>query len=517
MTRRKKTVLAAIGIVAAVGILLAVKFVKLRKIAEPRITAMLQEDFNSDVTYTAIHISPGWTFRVTVEGVVLKLRNRPEPQPLIRLKSMTIEGKVSDFLQMPAHIARVRMRGLEIHVPPRQPKTGNEQPKPAPGSSAIKVVVDEIDSADGSLELIPRNPQKLPLEFSIPEFQMRNFSMDQPSRFHAELTNPKPVGDIIADGDFGPWNREEPGDTAVSGQYSFEHVDMASIHGLGGTLSSTGKFSGQLDSINVSGKTETPDFQLTIAHNPMPLETDFTALVDGTTGDTYLQNVQAMLMKSPLNVKGAIVGQPGAKGRDIDVETSAEGARIQDFLRLAIKGNQPLMTGSTNLRAKIHIPPGEEDIVQKLRLDGSFGISGAHFTKETVQSKLDTLSRKGSGHPGDMEMGDVVSDLTGTFHMQDGVVTFSRLSFGVPGAGIALNGTYTMSSGALDFHGTLRLRAKLSQTTTGIKSALLMPFNSLFARKGAGTVLPIKITGTHEHPEFGLDFGNKKKDEKQGK
>jgi hypothetical protein len=135
-----------------------------------------------------------------------------------------------------------------------------------------------------------------------------------------------------------------------------------------------------------------------------------------------------------------------------------------------------------------------------------------------VQSKVDTLSKKGSGRPGDVDFGSVLSDLRGSFRMRNGVMTFSQLSFDVPGAAVNLSGTYALNSGQMDFHGTLRMDAKLSQTMTGVKSVLVKPFNGFFSKKGAGTELPIKITGTRDNPQFGLDFGNRKnKSDKQNK
>jgi len=65
----------------------------------------------------------------------------------------------------------------------------------------------------------------------------------------------------------------------------------------------------------------------------------------------------------------------------------------------------------------------------------------------------------------------------------------------------------------LDFHGKLQLDAKLSQVTTGVKSFLLKPFDSFFRKNGV-TELPIKITGTREHPSFGLEFHRKKEEER---
>jgi hypothetical protein len=56
-----------------------------------------------------------------------------------------------------------------------------------------------------------------------------------------------------------------------------------------------------------------------------------------------------------------------------------------------------------------------------------------------------------------------------------------------------------------------RLQAKASQTMTGWKRIALKPVDPLLSRAGAGTLLPIEITGTRAQPHFGLDRGRKGK------
>ena len=63
----------------------------------------------------------------------------------------------------------------------------------------------------------------------------------------------------------------------------------------------------------------------------------------------------------------------------------------------------------------------------------------------------------------------------------------------------------------LDFHGKLRMQAKLSQTMTGAKSFILKAFDPFF-RKNGQTEMPIKITGPRDHPSFGLDLRHKEKE-----
>ena len=89
--------------------------------------------------------------------------------------------------------------------------------------------------------------------------------------------------------------------------------------------------------------------------------------------------------------------------------------------------------------------------------------------------------------------------------------TFSILTFSVPGAAVELAGRYGIRSADLDFHGDLRMQATLSEAAGGgVKSILLKAADPFFRKDGAGTVLPIKITGNRKNPQFGLELFGKK-------
>jgi hypothetical protein len=187
------------------------------------------------------------------------------------------------------------------------------------------------------------------------------------------------------------------------------------------------------------------------------------------------------------------------------MDTVANDARIEDLLLLAVKSSPPVMTGSAKLKAKILIPEGTQDLIDRLRIDGEFGVAGAEFSSDSVQGKVDSLSRRAQGHPKDLDL-TAVSELNAAFKMDNSDIKFSRLNFSVPGADIALLGDYNVDSGQLDFHGTLDTQAKLSQMVTGVKSFFLKAVDPFFKGKnGKGTRLPIKVTGTKDHPSFGLD------------
>ncbi len=53
------------------------------------------------------------------------------------------------------------------------------------------------------------------MEFDIRKLALKSAGIGQPMKFQAELTNPKPPGDIHSDGKFGPWNMDDPAATPV--------------------------------------------------------------------------------------------------------------------------------------------------------------------------------------------------------------------------------------------------------------------------------------------------------------
>jgi len=160
-----------------------------------------------------------------------------------------------------------------------------------------------------------------------------------------------------------------------------------------------------------------------------------------------------------------------------------------------------------NLHTRLRIFPGSQDLIQRLQLEGGFAIRTAEFTNLGVQEKVTSLSQRGKGEHGGDDSGKTAFNMRGHFVLRQGSMTFSAISFDVPGASVQLHGAYSLLRETLDFEGMLRLQVKLSQTTTGVKSFFLKPIDPLFERRGAGAVLPIKVTGTREQPRFGLELG----------
>jgi hypothetical protein len=486
---------------------------RIQTMVRNRTERILQTHFESKVEFSDFEVSLLPRVHVTITGLVMRHKGRTDIMPLIRIREVSIYANLLSLLRINPRISFVQLNGLQIHTPPRQhgdepliQRTDEDLAKKYP------VFIGEIRADDAIIVVLRAQPEKPPREFPIHRLRLQNLSFDRPAQFHAVLTNPIPAGEIDATGEFGPWLPEVPSKTPAVGQYIFQNADLGSLKGLRGTLSSKGKFSGPLDHLKVDGATDTPDFSLRMTDHPMALHTDFSAVVDGANGDTYLNSVTARFLHTTLAVSGRVVDiNPEVKGRTIVLDAFSRDARVEDLVRLAVKTDEAVLTGSARLRTKIDIPEGDSDLIDRLKLKGQFGIDDAQFANPEIQGRIDTLSRKGQGQPKDMDINSVVSEMKGNFQVSDGVVTFSNLNFGVVGALLNLSGTYNLDNGGLDFHGELILQAKLSQTTTGAKSFFLKALDPFFKGKNAGTVLHIKITGTKDNPAFGLDHGNDSK------
>jgi hypothetical protein len=338
---------------------------------------------------------------------------------------------------------------------------------------------------------------------------MQNVGLGRSAPYRARLTNAVPKGEIDTTGNFGPWQPKEPSLTPLSGDYVFTHADLYPFPGIGGTLHSNGRFEGVLERIVADGQTSTPDFSLDVSGRPVPLETQFHAVIDGTTGDTALDPVRAKLLNSIIVARGGVFGMPEKQGRAVLLDVTVNPGRLEDILRLGVKSDRPPLEGGLRFHTQLAVLPGPGKVLQRLKLNGRFFARSAEPTNPAIQEKLEKLSRRAEGKPGDKNAGTAVFNLNGRFLLQKAAARFPELSFSIPGAKLDLKGAYGLYSERLDFSGDLRLDAKLSQTMTGIKSLLLKPVDPFFRKRGK-TVLPIRITGLRSDPKFTLQLHRSK-------
>lgn len=497
-------------------------------ILKSKVIATLSTRFDSRVELDRFQVSVLRGFEVSGTGLKLYPNHLPMSEPLIQVNRFSFHAvSWRQLFQTPILINKVQVHGLEIHLPPRSERgemphlEGQQTPGVDESHSGIQVVVGEIVVDSARLVFENHQPGKVPLTFLIHKLTLKSVGAGHAMKFHATLVNPRPLGNIDSSGDFGPFDEHSPGDTPVDGSYSFTKADLSTIRGIGGMLSSTGSYSGQLNHLVVDGETRTPDFRLTMANHPLPLNTKFHAIVDGTNGDTQLQPVDAWLEKTHIVASGDVAHVPGQSGRDIRLSFTVDPGRMQDLLALTVGSQQPLMTGAVEIHASFNIPPGQQSVTDKLELQGSFSMDDVHFTNPKFQSKVDELSLRGQGKAGEAKqesdamksgnvqagtVADVASEMRGNFSLDNGRITVSPLNYRVPGAIVALRGVYTLNGEELNFVGTARLQAHVSQLVTGWKSWLLRPVDPFFAKNGAGTEVPVKITGTRSSPQIGLDF-----------
>jgi hypothetical protein len=472
----------------------------------------LSARFNGGVELQSLHVDLTPRMQVTGEGLSLRYRNRADVPPLIHIERFSFNLGVLGIVHVPRHIKGVYVENMVIAIPPRHRDPNQARPPAEKAGPLPRVIFDEIVCNDTDLVMLPKKEGKDPLDFQIHDLVMKHAGANRAFEFHGTLTNAKPKGEIATRGSFGPWDAEEPGDTPVSGEYNFTNADLDPFVGIGGTLSSMGKYSGQLNKLEVEGETDTPNFSLDPIGRPVPLHTEFSATVDGTDGDTYLHPVRATLLHSLIIANGSVVRSSSKKGHVISLSIYAPNARLQDILRLATKSNEPVMTGTVNLRTKMLVTPGKEKVVHRLVLDGDFGVNDAEFASVEVREKLESLSRHALGKPKNEDAGSAVTDLLGHFRLEHDLIAFEQLRFHVPGAEVRLKGKYDLPNENLDFQGDLRMQAKLSQTVTGKKSFFLKLADPFFKKDGAGSVVPIRITGTRDEPKFALAlFGKKQK------
>jgi hypothetical protein len=478
-----------------------------------KIVEALQETFSSTVELKAFHgtyFTPG----CVAEGVILRRNGDQDGSPIATIEKLTIQGAYWEFLVAPKRLRRVRVEGLRIFVATGGEGKGNAA-RPAGSGKRSGLVIDEI-IADGTvLQVASGEPAsgehasgeygKKPLEFDIHKLTLNSVADDRAMSFHAELLNAEPPGEIRTDGQFGPLRPQNLGQTLVSGSYVFERANLGIFAGIGGTLSSTGKFNGVLERIEVEGSTDAPDFKVTRGDHAVDLRTQFRAIVNGMNGDVSLQSVQAQFEQTSLVTQGEVAKKEGSEGKTVSMGSTELHGRIQDWLRLLAKADRPALIGAMNFTTQIRVPPGKQGFIKRVSMQGDFRIDAASFVQPSTQGKVDGLSHLAEGEKPADDTASVVENLKGHVALNDAIATFSNLSFSVPGALAHVHGTYGLLTEHIDLHGTLQVDNKLSKGSKGIKSVLLKSVEPFLKKKNAGEIVPIRIGGTFSHPSYGLD------------
>jgi hypothetical protein len=501
---------AATALVVISGVVVA-RFVPLSsEKARERFAAALADRLDAEVELEELRVHMFPSLRAEGRGLTIRHRGRRDVPPLISIARFSAESGVVSLLHH--HIARVDIDGLDIEIPPDRNRDdagaaqAHAHPRGGAADAARRMVVDQLFSTAARLTIIPEDAGKAPKVWDIHDLQMRSVSSGTAMPFEATLDNAVPPGTITTHGTFGPWATDEPGRTPLDGAFTLSRADLSVFNGISGLLAAHGQFGGHLDRIDIHGETDTPEFKVNTGL-PVPLHARYHAIVDGTNGNTILDTVDASFLNTSLVAKGAVAGESNRPGRTVTLDLTLSQGRLEDVLRLAINSPTPPMVGGLRLATRFVLPPGEEEVVRRLRLDGRFTITGTRFTNRTVQDKINELSHRGSGKVRDADVPRVASRFDGSFRLGGGRLEIPNVTFDVPGSVVDLAGTYDLVPETLNFKGTLFMDVKVSDTTTGFKHFLLKLADPLFRRQGGGSAIPIKVTGRRSDPSFGLDKG----------
>src|SRR4030095_5248465 len=394
--------------------------------ARRKVIEVLSARLDAEVELAELRFRVLPQFHAEGVGLAIRHRGRRDVPPLISIKRFSAGGNVFGLLRR--HITRVTVDELDIEIPPdrnRDPSPGEDPPISSISESdgpdlGSTFVIDELVASDARLVIIPRDSDKRPKVWSIHDLRMQAVSLDRPMAFSASLENAVPPGAIGTSGSFGPWQREQPGQTPLDGKFTFERADLGVFKGISGILSAIGTFAGTLERIEVHGATDTPDFTVAAGGHPMPLHATYHAIVDGTNGNTLLEKVDASFLNTSLTARGGVVKKPGADGRTVELDVVMDDARLEDVLLMAVKAPTPPMAGALKMTTNFELPPGDRDVVEKLQLDGAFTITDASFASPLVQAKISELSRRTRGQVATQDAKRVASQFAGKFTLRAG-------------------------------------------------------------------------------------------------
>jgi hypothetical protein len=502
LKRHHKAMIVA-GILFIALCVLGIIYIRVLPFSEKAILEDLAEASDSEVTVQGYHRthfpSPG----CVLERV--EFRKGKDRFLLISINKLVIKGTFLGLLHH--HVHHINAIGAHVFIPP----FGSDITFQTKHSN---MVVEELVANGTLVEFAAEAPSGKPLIFDVHEGLLTDIRWDKPIRYRLKFRNPDPPGEISATGDFGPWVHGHADETPFSGDYSFEQANLGVYGGIGGILSSKGSFQGKLGHINVSGTTETPDFEVKTSGHKVNLATRFQGYVDGTRGDTYLDNIEARFGRTTLIAKGSVAGSKDHRGKFTQFQISSQRARVEDLLGLFVSAPRSPMSGDVSVTTRAQLPSGDEEFLKRVRLDGGFSIKQGTFSNDETQTDVDKLSAGARGKNKD-DPADVVSDLTGTVQVVGGTAHFSALSFSIPGAKADMHGAYDLPSHKVNLHGQMRVDTQISNTTTGFKSFVLKFMEPFFKKKKKGEIVPVHILGTYEKPDIGLDFNQSSEKDKK--
>lgn len=431
-----------------------------------------------------------------------KLPGGQKDEPLIRVQRLTISTGYSALLRK--HIEKMVVDGGVVHIP-----AGGAELKSNSGKKN-EVTIGELLADNSVLELAPGKEGEKPVIFKVRRARFRNVGNGDTSAYDVALSVPVPRAEVESKGWIGPW-RDQNGQvrsTPVSGEYTVRNLDLGSFDSLMGMISSHGQFQGTLAKLNVSGETESQDFGVKESGHHFPLSTKFRGTVDLASGDVELPLLNAKLGSLVLDADARITGKP----KTVQLNVKRGRGEVQDMMLLFSDKPKSPIAGPITFEMRSSLPPEKRPFKERVRLTGSFDVNPARFTADDTEENVAKLSAHARGDKEEMDKQDpppVLSNLRSDVNLANGEAHFNNLTFSVPGATANMAGTYALTDKKVNLHGKMKMEAKLSQATKGVKSFFLKLLNPFYKKKNAGAEVPVAMTGKYGHTHFSVGLTKK--------
>ena len=118
---RKWLTIAAASVAVLCVTTIAVAYLlapRIRIAAKDQAQKYLQSYFQSSVEFSDFHVTLFPRIHLIVGGLVLRHRGRTDIPALLEVREATIDADLSTLLGRHHEIRRVRLAGLQIHIPP---------------------------------------------------------------------------------------------------------------------------------------------------------------------------------------------------------------------------------------------------------------------------------------------------------------------------------------------------------------------------------------------------------------
>ena len=485
------------------------------------IKPMLEQVLGGQVTIAHYHRTyfPNPGFMAT--GLTLDRYPAPGVPPLGTVSSIFVQGTWLDLFLIRDEIHLVDITGLHILIPAAG-SAANQKDFPPGSSSSFSgpdTLIDQLRIHESTLD-VTRAEGGI-YSFPILLLTIRNLQKGRALSYSVNMSNARPRGHILSQGSFGPMDPRNLGGTPLSGQFTFDDVELHDIGDIGGTLQSRGNFHGNLEHIQAEASTVTPDFSVGRG-TPTPVTTSAQCTINGLSGDVLLDAIDAKFGSTAIHMKGGVVGSP----KTIDVDISVPAGRAEDVLRPFLHAESPI-AGTVWLESHAHVDPAGHGVpfLDRLHVDGFFDVPAESLTNRKTEKELSAFSERARkaqpfkaepvagpppGSAAQTDEADVLSSLKGKARIEKGNITTQGIEFQIPGSSVDLHGAFRLRDGSVHMVGNLRMQSDVSHAATGFKSILLKPLIPFFKKQKAGAVVPIEVSGKPGSYKVSQDLlGNK--------